>query len=184
MQFVTYSKENPMSEAQFHALWQLVCQSFPENGRRPPEELRALLANPAFRILTAQNADGRLFGILLLWVLPDFVFVENFAVVPALRSQGIGEKMLDTLAGQYEQPQVLEVEPPVNPIRQRRIAFYESKGFCMNECDFLLPCLHDGVVRSAPLKLMSRPLPLTQQALDKVLDALHTVIFSGKPVRK
>ena len=184
MQFVLYSAEHPLSEAQFQTFWQLICQSFPEHERRRPEELHALQSNPAVRILAAQNVDGRLFGTLLLWVLPQFVFVEHFAVNPALRSQGIGRKLLEALSEHFEQPQILEIEPPTDPIRERRVAFFAGSGFHLNEGDFLLPCLHDGVRRSVPLKLMSRPLPIVSQQLDEVQALLYRVVFDGKPVRK
>lgn len=183
MQYKLYSTETPMQEAQISAFLGLIAQSFPENERRSDEEMLRLFENPHFRVLTAQSPDGQLFGVMMLWVLDAFVFVENFAVLPALRSQGLGSGMLQEVTRRFQLPQVLEVEPPEDTLCQRRIRFYERSGFHMNPYPYLLPCLQASTRYSAPLKLMSRPQPLTEEAADDVIRTLYTTVYAGKPVR-
>ena len=183
MQYKLYSPDAPMREAQVSAFLELIAQSFPENERRSDEEMQRLFGDPRFRVLTAETPDGQLFGVMMLWVLDAFLFVENFAVLPALRSQGLGSGMLQEVARRFQLPQVLEVEPPEDTLCQRRIAFYMRSGFHMNPYPYLLPCLQDSTRYSAPLKLMSRPQPLTEEQANDVIRTLYTTVYAGKPVR-
>lgn len=86
----------------------------------------------AAQLLTASR-EAQVLAILLVWNLPDVVFLENFAVRSDCRGQGIGADLLRQVAEIWEKPQVLEVEIPQTERQRRRIAFYQRCGFFLNQ---------------------------------------------------
>ena len=67
--------------------------------------------------------------------------------------------MLALLRKKYEKI-VLEVEPPYDEMKRRRIAFYERQGFCQNDYPYVQPPYREGET-GVELILMSLPSPLS-----------------------
>lgn len=183
MEFMIYTSARPIDEEMAAQLLSLMRDSFPPSERRTDEEFRVLFSHPQVQILCARE-DGQLQGFLLLWVLNDFVFVENFAVQPASRGLGLGSKMLAQLTDNFSLPVILEVEPPEDELTCRRVGFYQRNGFCMNECEYFLPCLHKSIQKSIQLKIMSTPQPLSDTACRAAIEVLYHTVYEGKPIRK
>ena len=59
-----------------------------------------------------------------MWPMTDALFLEHFAVNPALRSQGLGGRILEELKKQTDCPLVLEAELPETDWARRRLGFY------------------------------------------------------------
>ena len=78
---------------------------------------------------TGERPRGRMLGFLSYWTFPGFVYVEHFAVNPAIRGGGIGSRMLSRLIEAVSPDVLLEVELPDTHEAERRIAFYERHGF-------------------------------------------------------
>lgn len=101
-------------------------------------------------------------GLLGIWHLPDFDYGEYFAIDPALRGQGTGQRALAMWLAQLDRPALIEVEPSVDPATgredptaRRRIEFYTRNGFRLwDGIDYIQPTYHyNGVV--VPMKLMT-----------------------------
>lgn len=108
--------------------------SFPESERRTDEKQLALFDDPRYRVL-AVRSDGSLAGFMAYWELGDIVFYEHFAVKEELRGAGIGRRALKELLAMHEGKRVvLECEErDLNDIAARRVRFYESLGFAVND---------------------------------------------------
>ena len=93
------------------------------------EELfRSALDNPAVAILLAQGADGSILGYAVLSVVLDEGNLDNIAVAPDRRRQGVADALLSILTGfgrEHLSALLLEVRASNAPA----IALYEKHGF-------------------------------------------------------
>ena len=78
-------------------------------------------------------------GLLTTWHFETFVYIEHFAIDPALRSQGYGTEALKTFISRQEKPIILEAEPPTDDITRRRIGFYQRNGLTMYDFPYIQP---------------------------------------------
>lgn len=117
----------------------------------PPEERRSLEHQ---REVTDLNANfhpcvlldqGEFVGLITYWQGPGFVYVEHFATLPELRGAGLGKEAMQLLLAHVGCPVVLEVEPPVDEIKQRRIGFYQRNGFQLWQRVYLQPPYQTGL---------------------------------------
>ncbi len=89
---------------------------------------RAALDNPAAAILLAQGEDGGLLGCAVLSTVLDEGSLDNIAVAPHARRQGIADALLSALTGfgrEHLTCLMLEVRASNAPA----IALYEKHGF-------------------------------------------------------
>ena len=97
--------------------------------------------------------DGAAIGFMCVWNLSEFSFLEHFVIFQKFRGKGYGGIAFDILKNQC-QLLVLECEPPEDPIKKRRVGFYERHGMIMNDNEYYQPSYRkDG--EGCPLKLMS-----------------------------
>lgn len=130
------------------AIEKVFMEAFPENERRPMEWLRRLLKEePAMHLCTYDDK-----AMLCYWQFATFVYVEYLAVDKSLRGQGMGGRIIRQLAESVDVPVVLEVEPPVDELTKRRVAFYQRHGFQLLTYPYEQPSY--GVVPGMPLRLM------------------------------
>lgn len=113
-----------MQGAAAHEWWQLYEAAFPACERRGAAQHAAALADPAFHCLHLADSQGGFCGLLSYWNLDSLCYVEHLAIVPERRGQGLGRQVLALLP----RPLILEIEPVVDAVTARRLAFYESCG--------------------------------------------------------
>lgn len=117
----------------------LLTEAFPEEERRDL---------PDFHTLT--RCEGRFYnnvitdndspiGLVTYWDLERFLYIEHFAILPALRNGGYGHRVLELLKNRLRRPIVLEAEPPTEELARRRIAFYCRQGFILWQSPYLQP---------------------------------------------
>lgn len=116
-------------------------------------------------------------GFLGFWQLPRFAFLEHFAVVPAVRGKGMGSRALKAWMKEVNQPIVLEVEPPVTEMAQRRIEFYQRAGFHLNSFPYQQPP-YDVHKPWVPLQVMSYPAQLDLQEFEEVVQVLYQKVYN------
>ena len=70
-------------------------------------------------------------GFMIYWQWPDIdvLFIEHFAIDPAQRGTGLGQQAMTQVISRKSTQYLLEAELPTDPIRRRRIHFYERQGF-------------------------------------------------------
>ena len=162
MEFRVYRRWQELPPFVKAGVEELLEEAFPVEERRDMAEMWQLLGTSSMELLTLEEG-AQVRGLLMLWNLEGMVFLENFAVSPSLRGQGM----------------LLEVEPPEGQMQRRRIGFYERNGFDLNHYPYQMPCLH-GDGPSLPLLLMSRPDPLTDQEARQVAERLYQEVYAGK----
>ena len=121
--------------------WKIYSKSFPLCERRTFEQQIEVFKKIGYR-LNGYLSENQFIGFLSFWTSKQLVFVEHFAVLEEVRSCGIGSTILKAFTEGEAVPIILEVEPPTNNHRLRRLKFYESAGFVRNEHIHYQPPYH------------------------------------------
>lgn len=161
----------------FEQIYELLEKSFPLDEYRTQEEQKKLFDREEYRVYGLVNeGDGRLQAILAAWELEQFTFIEHFAVDPAERSRGIGERVLQEVLKQLSGPVCLEVELPENRLAERRIEFYARNGFFLNAYPYLQPPICKGR-QTIPLRIMTRGRVISEEEFNKIKEELYQKVY-------
>lgn len=144
----------------FEQSFSLYLTAFPADERREEAEHLKILDNPDFHSDAILDGD-KFIGILMYWETPDFIFLEHFATVLEARGKGFGSLALSELKKKGK-PIILEIEPPVDELTERRYGFYKRNGFLMNDFRHVQARYHFGD-SDVELKLLSYPDTLTPE---------------------
>lgn len=128
MTFEQYDRRRQLPEGLLEQALALLEQAFPQEERRDAPEQRALMRSGEVRVLLALDEEGRLSALMTLWALQCGLFLEHFAVSPALRNQGLGGRMLEELKRLQPGRLILEAELPEGDWARRRLDFYARHG--------------------------------------------------------
>lgn len=128
--------------------------SFPIEERRDDLEQQRVLKKEAYHFDLIMNGEDFV-GVMLYWETEDFVFLEHFTTCPELRGQGYGKIALDLLKSKNKTI-LLEIEPPVDEMTQKRYGFYKRNGFVMNPYYHIQAKYHLGD-KDVELKILSYP---------------------------
>ncbi len=152
--------------------------SFPLDEQRPTASIAALLTSEErFTAMVLLDKDNNFVGILTTWTFDTFIYIEHFALHPALRSQGNGSIALQVFIQRNTLPIILEVEPPTDTLTQRRVSFYERCGLRLYDHPYIQPPYSPGL-SPVPLQLMgtlSDTYPLKKMAA-----ILHREVYGVK----
>jgi len=144
----------------FEKAWKLYLDSFPEIERRTLEEQEEILTDKNFK-MTCYVEDDVLISIVFYWKISSYTFLEHFAVNSQLRGQSFGSKILQKFINDKKNI-VLEIEPIVDEITQKRLKFYKKFGFVVNSHEHLQIPFREGA-KELKLLLMSQEKTLSQQ---------------------
>lgn len=164
----------------FDQVYTLMEESFPKDEYRDYQKQKELFRNPGYQILIEK--DPELQGIkafLAAWEFETFIYVEHFAVNPALRNGGVGSRMLRTLTKDAGKIIILEVEPPTEEMAVRRVGFYERNGFFFNDYPYIQPSMGEGR-KETPLFLMSTERKIDEEEYRMIRNTLYTKVYGKK----
>ena len=159
-----------INETDFPEIYRIMQASFSDDEYRPYDEQLALFEEPEYRIYYMPA------GFLAVWEFESFIYIEHFAVDPALRNSGTGSAMLQELVKQYQKPICLEVELPEDELTRRRIGFYERNGFVFNEYPYIQPPISKGK-SPVPLRIMTYKSEITREEFQKMKEILYRRVY-------
>ena len=159
-----------INETNFPEIYRIMQASFSDDEYRPYDEQLALFEEPEYRIYYMPA------GFLAVWEFESFIYIEHFAVDPALRNSGTGSAMLQELVKQYQKPICLEVELPEVELTRRRIGFYERNGFGFNEYPYIQPPISKGK-SPVPLRIMTYGSAITQDTFEEMKRVLYQRVY-------
>ena len=165
-----------MADPMFAAFHELYYAAFPDYQRREHADKAATFRQPAY-CLDAWSADGEFAAFMSWWNFPDMRYVEHLAVDQAKRSLGIGQKMLEAWLPMAETPAVLEIDPVVDELTSRRLAFYQRVGFVENNIKHTVPSLIERSV-ATPGELLTWPRPFSPEEYDRLQEHLDKTAFA------
>ena len=157
MQLISFLPITKQDE-NFAEMIRLMQTSFPSTEHSSFKNSAASLQEEAFHP-TLILRNQQIIGFLNAWYFDSFIYIEHYAIKPALQGQQIGTKALATFMKKHTLPIVLEVERPTctepnNEIRIRRIRFYERLHFKLHdEINYIQPPYQTGYPE-IPLYLM------------------------------
>lgn len=137
--------------------------SFPLEERRDDEFQRQVMRHPDYR-LCAIMLGSEPVGVVGYFDAPDFIYFENFCIVPAKRNGGYGSQTLQLLT-KCNKPFILEAERPADDLTRRRIAFYKRNGMVENVCAHIQPHYRKDDP-DLPLVVLSYGAQLSQRQYD------------------
>ncbi len=139
----------------FPSVWRIYEFSFPLCERRTLEDQKRIFSDQSY-FLDAWIEDGKVVGIIGWWNCENLRFVEHYAIAPEYRSSGYGSSFLSEWINDSITPVLLEIEPVVDEITQRRKKFYMNLGFLENNIKHKQPPYHKetGYVE---MQIMSYP---------------------------
>lgn len=170
-------KGKEITEELFDVFYEFLSESFLKVEFRSYEAQKRLLKKDSYQILFCFIGD-KIVGVMALWNLEDFWFIEHFAVTTALRNKGIGKKMLDFVKLSFEKYVILEVELPYNEMNKKRIGFYQRNGFLYNDYEYYQHPLNKGD-KPLPLRIMSFPNEINKEQFDKVAETLKVNVYNA-----
>ena len=159
-----------INETNFPEIYRIMQASFSDDEYRPYDEQLALFEEPEYRIYYMPA------GFLAVWEFESFIYIEHFAVDPALRNSGTGSAMLQELVKQYQKPICLEVDLPEDELTRRRIGFYERNGFVFNEYPYIQPPISKGK-SPVPLRIMTYKSEITREEFQKMKEILYRRVY-------
>ncbi len=158
----------------FAPAFQLYTASFPLHEQRSLDKQRLMLANPRYHFC-AMMQDDVFAGIMLFWEFAAYGYIEHFAVSEQLRGQALGSEILRLFCAAHRLT-ILEIDPPVDAVSQRREKFYTKLDFQKNAYPHAHPAYSHGAAPH-PLLVMSHPRSLTTKEYSCfAADLAHTVM--------
>lgn len=145
-------------DGRFAPAMDLYAHSFPAHEQREAPAQEAALACGDYHFDLICDGDAFV-GLLLYWQAPEFLYVEHFCTRPGLRGRGYGALAL-ALLREKGIPVILEIDPPVDEVSRRRLAFYRRAGYRENPFPHVHPPYRADRA-GHPLVVLSCPEALT-----------------------
>ena len=177
------------SQSDFSEIYRIMQASFSDDEYRPYDEQLALFEEPEYWIYympaigmervgnhSTGNSTMHAAGFLAVWEFESFIYIEHFAVNPALRNSGTGSAMLQELVRKYQKQICLEVELPEDELTRRRIGFYERNGFVFNEYPYIQPPISKGK-SPVPLRIMTYGEAITRETFEAMKNVLYRSVY-------
>lgn len=142
----------------------LLAESFPECERRGSKLQLKVMEHPHYK-LEAITDDNVPVGVVGYFDTPDFIYFENFCILPDKRNGGFGSAALRLLTENLQKPFILEAEIPQDDITRRRIEFYKRNGMAVNTFSHIQPHYRKND-EDLPLLILTYGKPITQAQYD------------------
>ena len=144
----------------YEAAMELYRISFPAHEQREAASQEKILGDGDYRFDLIRDGDAFV-GLMLNWETEAFIYVEHLCILPGMRNRKYGQRALELL-GRRGKKVILEIDPPVDGISERRKGFYERCGFAANPYPHVHPPYHRGN-RGHDLVIMSCPGTVTEE---------------------
>jgi len=154
---------------------QIYEEAFPPDERRNWHQLAELLTNPIFS-LNGIYQEQQLIGILLIWNLDDFSFIEHFAIRDSMRGNGFGSQVIQQLIMQISNPVILEVEEPFTSDALKRITFYKRLNFSLFDGEYYQPPYSDEK-NKVKMLLMSYPEKIEPEVFPWIKKRIYQTVY-------
>ena len=161
----------------FERIFEIMDASFPDNEMRTKEkQFELFTTNNYYNIFCIGNDTSRILGFIIVWLFDEFIFIENFATDETARGAGLGGDLLDFVIHKFNKDVILEVEPPQDDLKRRRIGFYKRHDFIYHEFEYLMPPLHEGD-EFLPLQIMTYKKEFTSEAFEYYKDFIYRIVY-------
>ncbi len=161
---------------QFEEIYDILKSSFPSAERRSKAGQKKIFDDERYSVF-GWLENEKIVGFAAVWKFESFAFLEHFAVKETARNQGLGGLILNELKNALQTPVILEIEPPEDDLKRRRIAFYERHGFKLNDFDYTQPPMQNGQPE-IKLFLMSSDRKISKDEFWNIKKVLYREIYA------
>ena len=154
---------------------QIYESSFPEDERREWTQLLDLLYNMQFKLYEIYF-HAKFLGLISVWDLEEFCFIEHFAICATEQGKGHGTMTLNQILSMNSKPFILEVEEPFTETARKRISFYERLNFSANNQSYFQPP-YSFNKNSVKMLLMSYPAKIELENFEKIKALIHDRVY-------
>lgn len=148
-----YIKIKNASDKLWKETEQIMSESFPIHELRTGNTRDRVVQDPAFYPVAAQE-NGETVAAIYSWELNGLIYIEHFAVRKDMRGRGTGSNALRGFISGKEI--LLEIEPPVDEIKIKRLNFYQRLGFVRTGIGFMHPSFVKDTA-AYPLEVLTYP---------------------------
>lgn len=167
----------PSNNNIWQQVWRIYIDSFPEHERRRISSHSAACDNEQFHTQIAVE-NGNLMAILFFWKYDGVIYVEHLAVNPAMRNRNVGTTVLsEFIEANAGSSIILEIDPPIDEISQRRLKFYQRIGFIENTYQYTHPSYNRNGLEHE-LVIMSYPKALQHETFDRFNQYMKDVVLT------
>ena len=156
-------------------LKQMYINSFSSDERREWKEMQKLIDLPDFNIHQIFD-DQKIIGLITIWNLLNFTFIEHFAIEESFQGKGVGSQVIRQIIEGKSSKVILEVEEPTDKPTSRRITFYERLGFSVCESIYYQPPYSMGKSK-VKMVLMSFPDKITSLEFIEIKTQLYREVY-------
>ncbi len=115
----------------FTPVWEIYQNSFPLSEQRTLAHQQTALRSSDFYFMVYRE-ENTIVGLIGYWEIDDYLYIEHYAINPALRGGGYGSRILEDLIRHTPRTVILEIDEVKDEISTRRLHFYQRLGFVMN----------------------------------------------------
>ena len=162
-------------ENDFNKIYDIMKKSFPTSEIRSFKGQKELLKDDRYTIYCSYDED-KVIGVLCVWSLNGFFFLEHFAVHPDYRNKGVGTKLIKEVCEKLNGFVFLEVEPPETLIQKRRVDFYKRLGFFINDYEYFQPSFGKDLP-AVPLKIMTYGKEVNMDEFLKIKEVVYREVY-------
>lgn len=128
---VVLHRIDSVSDKWYEEFYTIYSQSFPVYEQRDEKQQECAFNNTNYH-LDCFIDDHKFLAFIAYWDFDNYIYIEHFAVNPEYRGENIGSNTLRNFIEDKKKMILLEIDPPVNEIAQKRLKFYEKLGFVSN----------------------------------------------------
>lgn len=148
-------------------------EAFPPEERTDTSHFMAMIGRCPQMDFNAIVDNGEFCGMAVIWNLGICRYLLYLAVLRDKRNQGYGAQALHFLQGESDLPIIAEVELPIEPIKIRRIRFYERNGFHVEQTDPQILNASHSDPRCRLQLISTHRLPNVDECQRRVVDVVY-----------
>jgi GNAT superfamily N-acetyltransferase len=160
----------------FDKFWILMEDAFPLDERRDKYSFKSMLPEADFFVKLFVDHNEEPFAFISWWNIERFRYVEHFMVSSLHRSEGIGSKIFSDFLTQESSSVILEVEPVIDILTERRVNFYKRLGLELLPYDYKQPSYHKNYPFK-PMLLMSNFIDIDTNQTGNVVMEIQLKVY-------
>lgn len=154
---------------------QLYDRAFPAYEKRSYQGRKSIQTHEDYYLYYFSD-DEIFIGFAACWKIDSFYYIEHLAISTQLRGQGYGQQVL-TLLCQKVGNIILEIDPVIDDVSQKRLRFYQHCGFQRNSYKHVHPSYHPEFPPHK-LEILSYPFQLTEENYQQFNAKLTTIVMA------
>jgi len=172
-----FYKITSSDDSWYKEFWKIYSMSFPIYEQRNSEQQLYAFENVRYNLFCQVDFDkGMLNSFISFWEFDEYVYIEHLAVNERLRGNNIGTTMLEQFKDVIKKTVILEIDPIIDNVSQKRLEFYQKLDFRLNPYEHYHPA-YDKNYKPHKLLVLSTERELTPDLYQIFKNDLDQVVM-------